>query len=1005
MLAFYGCGPVNLWLPCGAERVEHGCGFLLKKKWWWQAWSLELQPPPRYVGARAQVSGFVSSRIGLDSQTLQGQDLSQMLWAGPVPGDIAEIEAYCRIFRAAEQLHTVVMETLCNPETGECNVLYDTPSEDIPLLEQKVAAVLGCMIVLLNRGREDVLSGRSSFMNSFAETGILDDMLPPLALFRGEMKRCCESLHLALANYLTLDDDRSTIIWRRLHRLKNVCYDAGFSRGDDYPCPTLLANWGPVYFSISRIDKLLVDSEVAFWRGGQVTDEGLAWLLEKGFKTLVDLRDEAECDVYYQSVIEQAVAFGKIEVINLPVEVGTAPSMEQVDQFASLVLDSSRRPIYLHSQEGVGRTSAMVSRWRQFTTCTTKHTHTFNSLNDKSSKNTMVDDGDLDLQNSIHQNLQGNKISKDKNHPEFPNPKFSDDILAIQDECQSFEAGNKLDFMQNTTSRSDVNGAYTGDVESSAGFSIVSDPLKAQFPTCDFFSRKAMTQFFKERKISPLTYLNSQRKMVEILPDSRKKQKYPVQGNEVLFGTTLSNLIQPGTSNGTSADGVLFLRTQTTNGNAKQFRSENSLSFGVSLNSLPPLELSNLAIGPKASSNTSNNFTQSLSSTIAEKRKSINGSIDSVGDGLDLVEGNMCASTTGVVRVQSRKKAEMFLVRTDGFSCTREKVTESSLAFTHPTTQQQMLMWKSPPKTVLVLKKLGNELIGETKEVVSFLYNQEKMNVLVELDVHDILARSPGFGFVQTFYSQDTSDLHERVDFVACLGGDGVILHASNLFRGAVPPVVSFNLGSLGFLTSHTFEEYRQDLRAVIHGNNTLDGVYITLRMRLRCEIFRNGKAMPGKVFDVLNEVVVDRGSNPYLSKIECYEHNHPITKVQGDGVIVATPTGSTAYSTSAGGSMVHPNVPCVLFTPICPHSLSFRPVILPDSAQLELKIPEDARSNAWVSFDGKRRQQLLRGDSVRISMSQHPLPTVNKSDQTGDWFLSLIRCLNWNERLDQKAL
>lgn len=142
----------------------------------------------------------------------------------------------------------------------------------------------------------------------------------------------------------------------------------------------------------------------------------------------------------------------------------------------------------------------------------------------------------------------------------------------------------------------------------------------------------------------------------------------------------------------------------------------------------------------------------------------------------------------------------------------------------------------------------------------------------------------------------------------------------------------------------------------------------------------------------------------------------------------------------------VHPNVPCMLFTPICPHSLSFRPVILPDSAKLELKvnfvsphassiiycyiwrtrrgffliiasccvheithllvqIPSDARSNAWVSFDGKRRQQLSRGDSVRISMSQHPLPTVNKRDQTGDWFRSLIRCLNWNERLDQKAL
>ncbi|KAF3950883.1 hypothetical protein CMV_023417 [Castanea mollissima] len=402
-----------------------------------------------------------------------------------------------------------------------------------------------------------------------------------------------------------------------------------------------------------------------------------------------------------------------------------------------------------------------------------------------------------------------------------------------------------------------------------------------------------------------------------------------------------------------------------------------------------------------------NNFDEHVTSKSVLKDHKINGgaALVSASDDLATIGGDMCASATGVVRVQSRRKAEMFLVRTDGFSCTREKVTESSLAFTHPSTQQQMLMWKSTPKTVLLLKKLGQELMEQAKEVASFLYYEEKMNVLVEPDVHDIFARIPGFGFIQTFYSQDTSDLHERVDFVACLGGDGVILHASNLFRDAVPPVVSFNLGSLGFLTSHTFDDYKQELRQVIHGNNTVDGVYITLRMRLRREIFRNGKAMPGKVFDVLIEVVVDRGSNPYLSKIECYEHDRLITKVQGDGVIVATPTGSTAYSTAAGGSMVHPNVPCMLFTPICPHSLSFRPVILPDSARLEMKIPNDARSNAWVSFDGKRRQQLSRGDSVQISISQHPLPTVNKSDQTGDWFHSLIRCLNWNERLDQKAL
>ncbi|KAE8728344.1 Poly(P)/ATP NAD kinase [Hibiscus syriacus] len=252
------------------------------------------------------------------------------------------------------------------------------------------------------------------------------------------------------------------------------------------------------------------------------------------------------------------------------------------------------------------------------------------------------------------------------------------------------------------------------------------------------------------------------------------------------------------------------------------------------------------------------------------------------------------------------------------------KVLESTAIVSVPVVCDELTSSSGSPRWGLSDSKISGIDSNESRKielVASFLHYQENMNVLVEPDVHDIFARIPGFGFVQTFYSQDTSDLHERVDFVACLGGDGVILHASNLFRGAVPPVVSFNLGSLGFLTSHTFEDYMEDLKQVIHGNNTADGVYITLRMRLRCEIFE---------------------------------------MVQGDGVIVATPTGSTAYSTAAGGSMVHPNVPCMLFTPICPHSLSFRPVILPDSAKLELKIPDDARSNAWVLSMGREGNNSL---------------------------------------------
>jgi len=181
--------------------------------------------------------------------------------------------------------------------------------------------------------------------------------------------------------------------------------------------------------------------------------------------------------------------------------------------------------------------------------------------------------------------------------------------------------------------------------------------------------------------------------------------------------------------------------------------------------------------------------------------------------------------------------------------------------------------------------------------------------------------------------------------------------------------------------------------------------VLITLRMRLLCEVFRNGRRVDNGTHEVLNEVVLSRGAAPYLSKIEVYERDVLITKVQADGVMLATPTGSTAYSVAAGGSMVHPNVPAILFTPICPHSLSFRPVILPDYAQLALRIAGDARAGALVTFDGRETVELLPGDEVHVRLSPNPVPTINNQDQTIDWFESIERCFRWNDRLEQKEL
>ncbi|PPS03030.1 hypothetical protein GOBAR_AA17636 [Gossypium barbadense] len=178
--------------------------------------------PFKIDGKSSKALGFGLKRKVV--KIAQSHDVSQLRWIGPVPGDIAEVEAYCRIFRAAERLHAALMDTLCNPLTGECSVSYDFTPEEKPLVEDKIVSVLGCLLSLLNKGREDVLSGRVSIMNTFraADASVMEeDKLPPLALFRSEMKRCCESLHVALENYLTPDDSRSLHVWRRLQRFSS----------------------------------------------------------------------------------------------------------------------------------------------------------------------------------------------------------------------------------------------------------------------------------------------------------------------------------------------------------------------------------------------------------------------------------------------------------------------------------------------------------------------------------------------------------------------------------------------------------------------------------------------------------------------------------------------------------------------------------------------------------------------------------------------------------------
>ncbi|XP_049826363.1 NAD kinase-like isoform X6 [Aethina tumida] len=338
----------------------------------------------------------------------------------------------------------------------------------------------------------------------------------------------------------------------------------------------------------------------------------------------------------------------------------------------------------------------------------------------------------------------------------------------------------------------------------------------------------------------------------------------------------------------------------------------------------------------------------------------------------------------------------------------------SAMVMTIQDPASQRLTWYKPPLTVLVIKKVRDaSVLSPFVQLVQWLIQVKRMVVFVEAAVMEDnhLDQYKSFATVKDklmTFKDGKDDLTDKIDFIICLGGDGTLLYASQLFQQSVPPVMAFHLGSLGFLTPFRFDNFQEQVNNVLEGHAAL-----TLRSRLRCIVMKKTEKTQGddkkvKVptnLLVLNEVVVDRGPSPYLSNIDLFLDGKHITSVQGDGLIVSTPTGSTAYAVAAGASMIHPSVPAIMVTPICPHSLSFRPIVVPAGVELKISVSPDSRNTSWVSFDGRNRQELVHGDSLRVTTSIYPVPSICSQDQISDWFDSLAECLHWNVRKRQKHL
>jgi NAD+ kinase len=235
---------------------------------------------------------------------------------------------------------------------------------------------------------------------------------------------------------------------------------------------------------------------------------------------------------------------------------------------------------------------------------------------------------------------------------------------------------------------------------------------------------------------------------------------------------------------------------------------------------------------------------------------------------------------------------------------------------------------------------------------------------------------------------QARDQLAKSSDLLLVLGGDGTLLAASRVAAPHGIPILPVNLGSLGFLTSFTVEELYPALEDTLAGRYSLSE-----RVMLSAALKREGRIIDRQ--GVLNEVVVNKGALARMIEIELLIDGDFVCRYRADGLIVATPTGSTAYSLSAGGPIVHPAVESIVITPICPHTLSDRPLVVRDTCHIEMQLVGSTDS-VFLTLDGQKGIPLQATDHIAISRAKEKLQLILPPRKS--YFEILRNKLKWGE-------
>jgi len=294
----------------------------------------------------------------------------------------------------------------------------------------------------------------------------------------------------------------------------------------------------------------------------------------------------------------------------------------------------------------------------------------------------------------------------------------------------------------------------------------------------------------------------------------------------------------------------------------------------------------------------------------------------------------------------------------------------------------------------IIAKKNKPEAVSIARSLVEWL-QPKKIEVYIEEEMGRLLFTSgpslrAGLPLSDSYVnSVERSDIPDHVEMIIVLGGDGTLLSVARLVGVHEVPILGVNLGGLGFLTEITLEELYRVLERIIQGDFVTDE-----RVVLNAAVIRRGERMAE--FIVLNDAVINKGALARIIDLETTINEEYLTTFKSDGLIISTPTGSTAYNLSAGGPIVYPSLHCIIITPICSHTLTNRPIMVPDDVEIRA-ILKTKQQEVILTLDGQQGFSLEFEDVVEVRKAEGRILLIKSPYR--HYFEVLREKLKWGER------